>query len=106
MTEHISLRQLHYFVCAAEVGTMTAAAELLHVSQSAVSVGVTELERQLGVQLMLRAKSKGLSLTEAGRKFLPGARALLEKSEELRAELAEVGQKPAGRLVIGCFSVI
>ncbi len=63
----MSLRQLDYFVIAAEIGTMTGAAQRLHVSQSAVSLGIAELERQLGVQLLLRCKAKGLTLTEAGR---------------------------------------
>ena len=106
MTERISLRQLDYFVVAAETGTMTGAAQRLYVSQSAVSLGVAELERQLGVQLLLRFKAKGLTLTEAGRMLLPEARALLARTEELQAGMREVGQTAAGRLVIGCFTTI
>ncbi|MBG0855453.1 LysR family transcriptional regulator [Streptomyces spinoverrucosus] len=102
----MSLRQLDYFVTAAEVGTMTGAAQRLYVSQSAVSAGIGELEHQLGVQLVIRAKAKGLTLTAAGRRLLPEARALLARSEELRADLREVGQAPAGRLVIGCFATL
>jgi DNA-binding transcriptional LysR family regulator len=106
MNERISLRQLDYFVMAAEAGTMTAAAARLHVSQSAVSVAIAELERQFGVQLLLRRKAKGLTLTDAGRTLLTEARALLARSDELRADIVEVGRAPAGRLVIGCFTTI
>ncbi|MET7619227.1 LysR family transcriptional regulator [Streptomyces sp. NPDC005408] len=106
MTDRMSLRQLDYFVVAAEVGTMSGAAKVLYVSQSAVSIGIAELEHQLGVQLLLRSKPKGLTLTEAGRKLLPEARALLARTEELQAGMRDVGQTPAGRLVVGCFMTI
>lgn len=106
MPDRMSLRQLDYFVTAAEAGTMTGAAQLLYVSQSAVSAGIGELEHQLGVQLLIRAKAKGLTLTAAGRLFLPEARALLARSEELRSGMREVGQTAAGRLVVGCFTTL
>jgi DNA-binding transcriptional LysR family regulator len=106
MTERLSLRKLDYFVTAAESGTMTAAATRLHVSQSAVSLAIAELERQVGVQLVLRHKAKGLTLTAAGRRLLPEARALLARSDEVRADMLEAGRTPAGRLVLGCFTTI
>jgi DNA-binding transcriptional LysR family regulator len=106
MTERISLRRLDYFVVAAEAGTMTGAAQRLYVSQSAVSLGIAELERQLGVQLLLRSKAKGLTLTEAGRQLLPQARALLARTEELEADIRDIGQAPAGRLMVGCFTTL
>jgi DNA-binding transcriptional LysR family regulator len=106
MTERLSLRKLDYFIAAAETGTMTAAAERLHISQSAISAGLAALERQLGVQLLLRTKSKGLTLTYAGQRFLPAAHALLARSDELRLGMAEVGERPAGELRVGCFTTI
>ncbi|MEU6176119.1 LysR family transcriptional regulator [Streptantibioticus parmotrematis] len=106
MTDRISLRQLDYFVVAAQTGTMTGAARQLFVSQAAVSLGIAELERQLGVQLLLRSKSKGLTLTEAGRVLLPQARTLLSRTDELQAGLRDVGQTPAGDLLVGCFTTI
>ncbi|MER6559061.1 LysR family transcriptional regulator [Streptomyces sp. NPDC001027] len=106
MSERISLRQLDYFVTAAEAGTLTGAARRLYVSPSAVSAGIGELEHQVGVQLLLRARAKGLTLTAAGRVFLPQAKALLTSSEELRESVQEVGRRPSGRLVIGCFTTL
>lgn len=106
MTDRISLRQLDYFVIAAETGTMTEAAQRLFVSQSAVSLGIAELERQLRVQLLFRAKGRGLTLTQAGRRLLPEARALLARTEELQAGMRDLGQSPAGRLTVGCFSTL
>jgi DNA-binding transcriptional LysR family regulator len=106
MAERLNLRQLDYFVAAAEVGSMSAAAERVHISQSAISVGIAELERRLGVCLLLRRKARGLTLTEAGRLLLPRARALLAGSEELQEGMREMGQQLAGRLMVGCFTTI
>ncbi|MFD4029888.1 LysR family transcriptional regulator [Streptomyces sp. NPDC058637] len=106
MTDRISLRQLHYFVACAEAGTMTGAARHLYVSQGAVSVAIAQLETRIGVQLLLRSKAKGLALTEAGRHLLPEARALLARTDELQSGMRDIGQAPAGRLVIGCFTTI
>jgi len=106
MTDRISLRQLDYFVVAAQIGTITGAAQRLYVSQSAVSLGIGELERQLGVQLLFRSKARGLALTEAGRLFLPEARALLARTDELQAGMRDLGQSPAGRLVVGCLTAL
>lgn len=106
MTERLNLRHLSYFVAAAEVGTMTGAAESLHVSQSAVSLGVADLERQVGVQLLLRRRAKGLTLTTAGQQFIVDARALLRQAEELQVGAQELGHSLTGRLVVGCFQTI
>ncbi|MFY4722670.1 LysR family transcriptional regulator [Streptomyces sp. LaBMicrA B280] len=106
MTERISLRRLHAFVACAEAGTMTGAARRLFVSQGAVSVAIAQLERQIGVQLLLRSKAKGLTLTDAGRRLLPDARALLARADELQAGMRDLGHAPSGRLVIGCFTTI
>ncbi|MFF2780715.1 LysR substrate-binding domain-containing protein [Streptomyces sp. NPDC058052] len=106
MTERISLRRLHAFVACAEAGTMTGAARRLFVSQGAVSVAIAQLERQVGVQLLLRSKAKGLTLTAAGRLLLPEARALLARADELQAGMRDLGEAPSGRLVIGCFTTL
>lgn len=103
MIEELNLRQLSYFVAAAETGTMTRAAQELHVSQSAVSLGVADLERRLGVQLLLRRRGQGLTLTAAGRSLVVDARALLRGAEELRVGARDLGLSLRGRLVVGCF---
>lgn len=106
MTEELSLRRLAYFVAAAELGTMTRAAQRLHVSQSAVSLAVAELERELGVQLLLRRRARGLTPTAAGRRVLADARVLLRRADELRAGARDLGATLRGRLVVGCFATL
>jgi DNA-binding transcriptional LysR family regulator len=101
-----SLRKLEYFIAAAESGQMTAAAAQLHVSQSAISIGIVELERDIGAQLLVRHKAKGLLLTTAGREFLPQAQALMANAAELVAAARHYGQSIAGEFTLGrCNSI-
>ena len=69
-------------------GTMTKASERLHLTQATVSVRVAQLEERLGVRLFLRNKS-GTKLTDAGKKFLPHARRLMEDWEAARAQMSD-----------------
>lgn len=85
---------------------MTAAASELRVSQSAISIGISELERDIGSQLLVRHKSKGLSLTAAGREFLPRAQALMAQAAEVVATARHFGQAIGGDFTLGCFVTI
>ncbi len=58
-----TLRQLQYFVAAAEAGTVTQAAEAVHLSQSAMSTALADLEKAFQVQLLVRHHARGISLT-------------------------------------------
>jgi len=72
----MEIRQLKYFVAAAEERNISHAALRLHISQPAVSRMVRELECELGVSLINR-EHFGLSLTAAGEQFLDHARKIL-----------------------------
>ncbi|WP_017537897.1 LysR family transcriptional regulator [Nocardiopsis halophila] len=97
-----SLRQLAYFVAIAEAGTLTEAAERLHISQPAVSLALNDLERALKVQLCVRRKAHGITLTPSGSGLLARARRLLREAEELEAE-ASGGGALTGVLSLGCY---
>lgn len=101
-----SLRQLRYFVAVAEAGSMAAAAETQHVSQSAISLAVTQLERALGVQLFLRRKARGIALTDAGRRVLPEVRSLLAHASEVQFTAQSLGYEISGELVVGCYPTL
>lgn len=96
-----SLRQLWYFVAVAEAGSISAAAEKLLVSQSAVSLALTELERALKVQLCVRRKAHGITLTRNGQETLHRARELLRQADDV--QLGVHGGGLAGPLVLGCY---
>jgi Transcriptional regulator len=57
------------FVAVAEEGSMSAAARRLHLSQPALSQTISALERELGVELLVRT-STGVTITEAGMTLL------------------------------------
>jgi DNA-binding transcriptional LysR family regulator len=101
-----TLVQLRYFAAAAEHGSMTAAAKALVVSQSAVSTAIAQLEKELGVQLLLRHHARGLALTPAGREFYAELRGFLAHSQDLADSATNAGQALVGDLSIGCFATL
>ncbi|MBD5098790.1 MAG: LysR family transcriptional regulator [Clostridiales bacterium] len=96
------LRQLSYFIAVAETGSFTEAAERCHISQSAVSQQIQALERELGVEL-LRRKNRSFTLTAAGEHFYRKGRSLLDELNRLCRETAEIAQKAAPGLWVGCL---
>ena len=72
----LSIKQVRYFVAAADAGQVSQAAVELNVSQSAVTAAVLQLEDELGVKLFLRQPS-GVSLTAEGARFLHHARNIM-----------------------------
>ncbi|MFJ4966515.1 Hydrogen peroxide-inducible genes activator [Streptomyces sp. ADI96-02] len=101
-----SLAQLRYFVVSAELGNISEAAEKLCASQSTVSSAVMRLERQLGVQLLLRHHARGVTLTPNGRHLLRDARALLGQARNLKAQGDALAGDAAGQLDVGFLSSI
>lgn len=101
-----TLVQLRYFAAAAELGSMTAAARQLRVSQSAVSTAVAQLESDLGVQLLLRHHARGLTLTAAGRSFFTELRSFLVQAAELTEHARDAGGALVGDLAVGCFATL
>ena len=75
-----SLRELRYFVTAAEAGSFTEAAAQLYVSQAAVSRTIAALEKAVG-DTLLRRVPRGCELTGTGRQVLPEARRVLAEAE-------------------------
>jgi DNA-binding transcriptional LysR family regulator len=101
-----TLRQLEYFVAVAEHDTVTAAARSMHVSASAMSTALSELEHALGVQLLVRHHAKGVTLTPAGDDLLASARALLRQADDLGLASAAWGEGVVGTVSLGCFAIL
>ncbi len=94
---NVSLRQLRAFAAVAQAGSFTAAARELHLTQSALSVLVRELERELGVQLLDR-HTRRVQLSEAGREFLPSVHRLLAGLQAAVAGVTDLRDKKKGVL--------
>jgi DNA-binding transcriptional LysR family regulator len=105
MDVHYTIRQLQYFVAVAQNGTMSGAALRCHVSQSALSLAISQLERSLGVKLFVRHRAKGAELTPVGLRVLQQAEGLLRQAGELQAQIdVERGTEPGGTLPLGCYT--
>lgn len=76
-----SLRELRFFVTAADAGSFTDAAAQLYVSQAAVSRTIATLEKAVGNRL-LRRVPRGCELTSTGQQLLPHARRVLAEAEK------------------------
>ncbi|QDL91179.1 LysR family transcriptional regulator [Paroceanicella profunda] len=79
---NITLRQLRAFVAVAEARSFTEAAVRLHLTQSAVSMLVRQLEADFGLPLFVRT-TRAVSLTEAGLGLLPAAQRMLADLQEV-----------------------
>lgn len=89
----LDLRLVRYFTAVAEHGSFGRAADALHLAQPSLSRQVQQLERRIGTRLLDRS-ARGSQLTDAGRAFLPRARALLRSAERAAAE-ARSAAEPA-----------
>ena len=88
----LELYELRQFAAFAGCGTLSEAAELLHLSQPALSRNMKKLEEDLGVSLFIRRKNR-LELNENGKYALKLAQELLADADSLTAKVQEFDQK-------------
>src|ERR1700684_291626 len=100
------LKQIEYFVAAAETGSITLASDRVHISQPSISSAIANLELEFGIQLFIRHHAQGLSLTQQGQRFLREAKSLLLQAEELAAAATELSTKIGGVLSLGCLTTL
>ncbi|MGN5377349.1 LysR family transcriptional regulator [Streptomyces lasalocidi] len=95
----MSLRQFEYALAVAAEGSVTAAAELLHVAQPSMSQQIRNLERELGVELFARTPT-GLVPTVVGRAFLREAEAAVSAARRAMATARAGADELVGELVV------
>ncbi|MEU2618993.1 LysR family transcriptional regulator [Streptomyces sp. NPDC007157] len=95
----MSLRQFEYALAVAEEGSVTAAAERLHVAQPSMSQQIRALERELGVELFARTPT-GLVPTVVGRAFLREAEVAVSAARRARATARGGADELVGELVV------
>ncbi|MEP6986141.1 MAG: LysR family transcriptional regulator [Chloroflexota bacterium] len=98
---HMNLSQLQSFVALADTGSFTEAAEVVSLSQSAVSHALAALENELGVTLIDRNRKGVVALTNVGEKIMPHARALLMQAETITQEAKAAQGLAMGKLRLG-----
>lgn len=100
-----TLRQLQFFVAAAEAGSVSGAARALSISQSSVTEAIRSLEDDLGVSLFDR-QARGLLITHKGSAFLRHARKILADVASARSAFQAEAEAATGRLSLGVTSLV
>ncbi|MCD7034167.1 LysR family transcriptional regulator [Metabacillus sp. GX 13764] len=96
----MELRVLRYFLTAAREGSITKAADFLHVTQPTLSRQLKDLEQELGKKLFTRG-SHSIFLTEEGILLRKRAEEILEMADKLEAEFRDMEDTISGDVYIG-----
>lgn len=101
----IDFAGIQAFVSVAEMGGFRRAADQLHITQTALTRRVQNLEAYLGLKLLDRT-TRSVSLTAVGREFLPKAHAIVFQTNTAVAELKEMSQALRGSFTLACMSTM
>ncbi len=96
----VNLRRLKYFVRIVDVGSLTQAAEVLHIAQPALSQQIATLEGEFGQKLLLRTQ-RGVTPTEAGRVLYRHAQLILKQFEQAKVDVRQSGRALSGQVSVG-----
>lgn len=102
---NITLRQLRAFIAVAEFGQFNLAARNLHLTQSAVSILIRDLESEIGARLFDR-HTRMVSLTLVGQEFLPQARKILKDLELAVGDVRDNASLKRGQVTIAAAIVL
>lgn len=102
---HMNFHHLYYFWVVAKEGHLTRAAKRLHVSQSALSSQIRQLEDQLGQTLFTR-EARALHLTDAGQLALEYAEDIFNLGQEMQTLLQQGQAKQTERLRMGAVATL
>ncbi|MCR4441224.1 MAG: LysR family transcriptional regulator [Peptococcaceae bacterium] len=86
------LNQLKLFLTVCDCGSLTAASEILHISQPSISVAIRQLEEEFGLNLFYRSK-KRLILTDEGKEFQIKASEIINKVKLTEDYMKNLGKK-------------
>ena len=105
MSMDLEIRHLQLVSAVADLGSLTRAGDRLHLTQSALSHQLRDIESRLGAPLFLRL-GKRLVLTPAGERLLASAKDVLEQLQRTEDEIRQMGRDKAGvlRLTTECYT--
>lgn len=96
----MNLRRLKYFVKIVDIGSLTQAADVLHIAQPALSQQLATLEGEVRHQLLVRTK-RGVTPTEAGKVLYRHAQLILRQCDQARVDMDAAGRGVSGAVSIG-----
>lgn len=85
----MKLQTLQALICIEEVGSLRAAAQLIHLSQPALSAAIQQLEEELKAPLLVRTK-RGVNLTSFGQAFMKHARLIVSESRRAHEVIGQM----------------
>lgn len=102
-------RRLANFIAIVDCGSLTRAAERMHVAQPALSQQLASLEAAYGKQLVLRSR-QGITVTPAGRALYRNAQTMLRQLRQLESDVKSAGDYISGHVSVGlpvsCASIM
>jgi len=97
----MEIRVLKYFLTVAQVGSITGAANYLHLTQPTLSRQLMDLEKELGQKLLIRG-SHSVSLTPEGMVLKKRAQEIIDMVEKTQNEFSSLKNETKGSIYIGC----
>src|SRR6202142_2287583 len=101
----MEVHQLRYVCAIADTGNFSRAAERCKIAQPSLSQQVLKLEEELGTKLFDRL-GRSIRLTEAGRAFIPRARAILHQMDAARSSAADQNTDLRGSVAVGVIPTV
>jgi LysR family nitrogen assimilation transcriptional regulator len=96
----MNLRRLKYFVKIVDIGSLTQAADVLHIAQPALSQQLATLEGEVRQQLLVRTK-RGVTPTEAGKVLYRHAQLILRQCDQAQVDMVAAGRGLSGAVSVG-----
>lgn len=101
----MSLSSYKIFKTVADQNSFQRAAEILHLTPSAISHSISSLERDLGFSLFIRNKTS-IQLTSYGESLLPYIQSVLNSEEHLKQEISQLNGLEKGTVKLGAFNSV
>lgn len=98
----MDLQRLRGFYWTGQLGSVSGAAQMIHVSQSAISHQLRSLEEELGAKLYQRTR-RGIALTPDGVRLMEYARRVVHAVDDLQSDFADMPGRPRGTIRIAAF---
>ena len=96
----MDIRRLKSFIVIVDTGSITRAADVLHIAQPALSQQLAALEDHFRQKLLIRSQ-QGVSMTEAGKAVYRHAQIILRQMEQAQADVTAAGSTLVGRVSVG-----
>ena len=101
----MEIRTLRYFLAIVQEGSITKAAEMLHITQPTLSRQMMDLEQELGTVLLIRGK-RSVTLTEDGLLFKQQAEEIVDLADKAENAFRDKTEKISGTIAIGAAEAL